>query len=363
MRIERILAIKLADLGDLLLTEPALRSTRQAFPSARIDVLTSPASANLVRMLDRELQPIPFAKQELDTFNPRALLSGSATVGSLARNLRQARYDAVLIFHNLTTPAGATKFRWLAAVTGAPIVAGLDNGRGTFLTHRATDLGFGARHTVEYMLDVAATIGGDPVDPNPRIDLGSLPATITSIEFPEPFAAIFPVTGPFAPGRNWPVDRFRELATQLSIAGIRPVILGAADARSAALELGASGADSIDLTGRTSLTDMIHIVNAASVVVTGDSFPAHMAAALERPLVAIFGPSNHRAWGPYGAPEFPEISNRHSTIVRHDVPCAPCLYTGYRVGRRNGCGQRDCLTSITPDEVARAAFSVMDRHE
>lgn len=361
MKFERILAIKLADLGDLLLTEPALRSVRTAYPEASVDLLTTPASSALLQMIDPGVRPITFAKQEYDTFTARSLIGNSGNIGRLAKTLRNGHYDAVLIFHNLTTPAGAAKFRALAAATGSPVVAGIDNGRGTFLTHRAQDLGFGSQHTVDYMLSVAASIGGASVSPAPQVNLDNLPAEVLPSGLPERFAAIFPVTGPFAPGRNWPVGNFAELSATLDRVGIRPVLLGASDASAAATEIMNVASGCPDLTGKTSLGQLIRVVERATVVVTGDSFPAHLAAALKRPLVAIFGPSNHRAWGPYGAPVFPEISPDRSTIVRHDVPCSPCLYTGYRLGRRNGCGQRDCLTLITADEVAKAALSVMDR--
>lgn len=358
---DRILAIKLADLGDLLLTEPAIRSLRTAYPHATIDVLTTPASCNLVPFLDSRLTAIPFAKQEFDRLSPTSLVKGSTSLGNLALRLRRARYDAVLIFHSFTTPAGAAKFRALAAVTGAPVVAGLDNGRGTFLTHRATDLGFGIRHVVEYMLDVAAAVGGAQVDPPPRLNLETFDLPAASTDLPKTFAAIFPVTGPFAPGRNWPVEQFCQLSSLLDQRGIRTVVMGASDATPAATETIRKTPSAIDLTGKTSLAELVSNMNRAEVVVTGDSFPAHLAAALKRPLVAIFGPSNHLAWGPYGAAVYPQVSKTRSTIIRHDVPCSPCLYTGYRLGRRNGCGQRDCLTLISPDEVARAAMSVMER--
>src|SRR5690606_24626988 len=93
----------------------------------------------------------------------------SVRLSRFALDLRKRKYDAVAIFHHLTTPAGAVKFRALAGATGARVVAGLDNGRGAFLTHRAQDLGFGAKHEVEYMLEVAAALGASGVSPDPQI--------------------------------------------------------------------------------------------------------------------------------------------------------------------------------------------------
>lgn len=355
---ERILAIKLADLGDLLITEPALRSLRVAYPRARIDVLTTPAAAGLVPYLGGSYNVVTFSKHDFDT--ARALFRPGQTfrLTSFGRELRRSRYDAVAIFHHLTTPMGAIKFRALALATGAKKIAGLDNGRGDFLTHPALDLGFGARHTVEYMLEVSTQLGGSPVDPRPALRGARQQGFITG-ELPERYAAVFPTTGPFAPGRNWPAASFAGLARLLESEDLTPVILGASDACDVARTILKEVSGAIDLTGRTSLSDVIDVVRNAQVTITGDSFPGHLADAVGTPLVSIFGPSNHRTWGPYGAAIAGKADTSKTIIVRHDVPCSPCLYTGYRLGRPNGCPVRTCLHSITPNTVMAAVRAVI----
>lgn len=349
----RILAIKLADLGDLLLTEPALRSLRSTYPDARIDVLTTPAAARLLDLFEGDYRPLVFEKSAFDA--PRALFLPGAAVplSRFALTLRKAKYDAVAIFHHLTTPAGAIKFRALAGATGARVIAGLDNGRGTFLTHSVQDLGFGAKHEAEYMLEVAATLGASNVAPLPRLAAPGTDVPAFS-GFQQRFAAVFPTTGPYAPARNWPVKSFADLARSLARDGLQPVVMGASDAAEAAQRIIEHEPSAVDLTGRTSLEDLAGIVFRATVVITGDSFPGHLARALDRPVVSIFGPSNHRAWKPVGAVAQGSAADRNAIIVRRDMPCSPCLYTGYRLGRRNGCPARTCLTSITPEMVLAA---------
>ena len=78
--------------------------------------------------------------------------------------LRCARYDAVVFLHHLTLRNGVAKYRLLAAATGAPVLAGLDNGNGGWLTHAAPDEGFGACHEVEYWLRVVDLLGAGTQD-------------------------------------------------------------------------------------------------------------------------------------------------------------------------------------------------------
>ncbi|CAN5574568.1 N/A [soil metagenome] len=357
---KRILAIKLADLGDVLITEPALRSLRTAFPHARLDLLTTPAAATLVPLLGDSYNVIIFKKHDFD--NPRALLHPKAALhlAGFGHSLRGARYDAVAIFHHLTTPAGALKFRALARATGAASIAGLDNGRGDFLTHAAVDKGFGARHEVDYMLDIARQLGGIDVDCRPVLSCLRHGERNHAFDLPERYAAIFPTTGPFAPGRNWPAPLFAAVANLLKDAALQPVILGAADATDAAQTILSGNPSAIDLTGQTTLPQLVEIVRNACVAISGDSFPGHLANAVDCPVVSIFGPSNYRAWAPYGATTVNCNEVGRAVIVRNHVPCSPCLYTGYRLGRRNGCPVRTCLLTITPEDVM-AAIKVVTR--
>src|ERR1700687_4638047 len=138
----RILVVRLASLGDLLITTPALRALRASFPDAHIGVLTTPASAPALRGLD--------TYDEVITFDKFAFDRPTDALQSLPAALR--------LLHHLTTPFGIAKYAALSLGSGARRRVGLDNGRGRwFLTDSAVDRGFGWHHEVDYWLDV---VGG-----------------------------------------------------------------------------------------------------------------------------------------------------------------------------------------------------------
>ena len=80
----------------------------------------------------------------------------------------------------------------------------------------------------------------------------------------------------------------------------------------------------------------------------------HLAAAARTPVVAIFGPTNHRAWAPW-TPYSP------SRVVRLDLPCSPCAYVGHSVGQREGCAARTCLAELTVDQVLDAVEELLTK--
>lgn len=344
----KILAVKLADLGDLLLSEPALRSLRLAFPEASIDVLTTPGAAGLLPHFDSRLNAVPFKKALFDTPGPRALAS-VGTAARLAARLRLTGYDRVVILHHLTTSWGTSKYRVLALGAGAPLIAGLDNGRGDFLTHRAVDLGFGVKHETEYMLDVAVAAGGAPTSGVPRFTINEEPLPFA---LPSSYIAIAPSAGAFSSARIWPADCFARLSRKLARTGRKVVVVGARDANEAAATIvEATGEGSVmDLTGRTTINQTAAILREAEALITNDSFPAHLGAAAGTRVLAIFGPSNIDAWKP-NAPA--------ATTLSFGLPCSPCLYTGYRLGRPEGCPSRTCLGMITPEMALEATLELI----
>ena len=177
-RLGRILVVKLATLGDLLTVTPVVRALREAFPTAHVGVLATPASAVALRDLDSVDSVIPFDKVRFD--RPVDALMRLPWAASLARTLRAGRWDALVLLHHLTTPFGIAKYAALCLASGAALRVGLDNGRGWFLTHRAEDRGFGWRHEVDYWLEVVGVLGA-PRPARPRLELAVGPAEVVRI--------------------------------------------------------------------------------------------------------------------------------------------------------------------------------------
>src|SRR5579859_3819897 len=132
----RILVVKLATLGDLLTSTPALRALRVRFPAAHIGVLTTPASAPALRGLDSFDEVITFDKFAFD--RPSDALRSLPGALGLAARLRGGGWDTLVLLHHLTTPFGIAKYAALSLGSGARRRFGLDNGRGRwFLTASA----------------------------------------------------------------------------------------------------------------------------------------------------------------------------------------------------------------------------------
>ncbi len=134
---KRILAVKLADLGDLLTATPALRALRNEYPDAHIGALVTPSSAIILRGTDAVDEIVPFEKSTFD--RKRAAARSFPHAARMVQTLRRGRWDCVVLFHHLTTWFGTAKYAALCLASPASVRAGLDNGRGRFRhTVRAT---------------------------------------------------------------------------------------------------------------------------------------------------------------------------------------------------------------------------------
>src|SRR5260221_13167458 len=124
----RILVVRLASLGDLLIATPALRALRTSFPDAHIGVLTTPASAPALRGLDTYDEVITFDKFAFD--RPSDALRSLPAAFALAAALRAGDWQTLVLLHHLTTPFGIAKYAALSLGSGARQRIGLDNGGG-----------------------------------------------------------------------------------------------------------------------------------------------------------------------------------------------------------------------------------------
>ncbi|MGA9350139.1 MAG: WecB/TagA/CpsF family glycosyltransferase [Anaerolineae bacterium] len=342
-----ILVVKLSDIGDVLTATPALRALRESFPAARLEALIPPNSVPVLAESPLVDDVIVFDKfqydRPIDAFKPSSL----AALVRFARDLRRQRYDCLVILHHLTTRWGTLKYAALALASGAKVRVGLDNGRGWFLTHRAPDHGFGARHEVEYWLDVVGTIGARTEDTSLEMAIGENDQ-IPMANDQCPLVAIHPGSGGYSLARRWCPEGFARVADALvEHHGARIVLVGTpADGVSQVAWLMHS--EAMNLEGRTNLKQLAAVLKRCDLFIGADSGVMHLAAAVGTPLVAIFGPSNHHAWGPWPR------DGRH-IILRADLPCSPCSYVGYRVGQRDGCEAMTCMKAITPEMVLAAA--------
>ncbi|MDR1350663.1 MAG: lipopolysaccharide heptosyltransferase II [Zoogloeaceae bacterium] len=141
----------------------------------------------------------------------------------------------------------------------------------------------------------------------------------------------------YGPAKRWPIRHFAALARELAAAGHAVWLLGSAKDHALAedIRIQTSG-DCRNLCGKTRIDQAIDLIALATLVVCNDSGLMHVAAALTRPTLAIFGSSS---------PDFTPPLSDQAIIVRHDLPCSPCFQ------RVCPLGHTDCLENIAPEEV------------
>jgi ADP-heptose:LPS heptosyltransferase len=350
-----ILVVLFGDLGDTLLTVPAFRAVRRRFPDSTMLVLAKNSPGQYLRDLGLVDDVIDVDKHALDRIRSLANPITTFRLLRLAWSLHRQRVDQLIIFQHFTTVWGSLKYGMVAAVSGASVRAGLDNGRGWFLSHRVRDRGFGAVHETQYWLEVAALVGakGEAVlevaisDSDARAaDLLLHNRGLASGQI----LAVHPGVGWYGPGRQWGADRFAEaVRLVLQEHPMHCIVVGTQTDRLAADAVVARlGHRVVDLVGMTTTGQLASVLRRCDLLVSNDGGVAHLAAAAQARTLTVFGPSNDAAWHPL-----------HGDVISVDLPCRPCFYRDFEIGLRRGCATRECLTQITPAQVAARALALL----
>ncbi len=361
----RILVVKLAGIGDLLLATPALQALRDTYPQAKIDLLVTPDSAGLLNGWDAINEIIVLNKYLFDY--PGQMIRHPNTLSQLTplfQQLRDNSYDAVLLMHHLTLPFGRLKYQVLTFATGAKWRVGLDNGHGWFLNAKVKDDGFGVMHEADYNLALVEAIGSTirsrhlfvPLSDEERRNAWRLVYDNTAVsETAQPILAMHPGSGGYSVARRWAPERFAQLAdTLFHDVGGQLILVGGSEEEQLhqdIMDMMHSDMPVRSFAGKGNIKTTTAVLELVDLFVGNDAGLMHLAVAVNTPTVAIFGLSNHKAWGPYTG----EHDSKRATVVRLDLPCMPCFYSGHLLGTPEGCAVRDCLGLLDVDPVAVAA--------
>lgn len=354
---ERILIVQLADIGDLILATPALAALREARPDAHLTLLIAQHAAPVVNGAGLVDEIITFDK---NTFNGTRAFFHPANLRRLLA-LRRTAADAIVFFHHFTFLGGTLKFALLAFASGAGRRIGLQNGKGWFLNETVPDDGFGgrrpgkttaARHQVQYWLEVVGLLGAD-TSPRPA-QVGVDPTfSLPPAQNVRLRIVIHPGGGGYNVARRWSPGAFARVADALYQRFDAQIILvGGANDNTAEVKAGMTHAP-LDLSGQTTLPQLTRLLQMCDLFIGAESGVMHLAAAAGARVIAIFGPGNPDAWGPW--------SPRGQVRVLRSAPvCSPCSYVGHDLGLREGCAARTCLKMVTPDDVLRTAAAFLE---
>jgi len=330
----KILILKPSALGDVVQALPVARLLKQSYPTAQIHWWVAEVFAPLLEG-DPDLAAVHRFRRK-----GWGRLSAWRHFGAMMRELRRERFDWVIDLQGLARSAVVA---WLAR---GGLTVGVDSGReGARAAYdRLVPRPEAAVHAVDWYKAVVRALDADA-----DAEFEWLP------EQPEVAAAVresWPaLTGEWAvvcPGgrwrtKLWPEAHFHDLIRQLLAEqpGLRVAVMGdKADAAVGGRLAAVDGERCLDLTGKTSLKEMIEWLRSARVVITNDTGPMHVAAALGRPVVAVFGPTDPQRTGPYHAA---------GEVLRLPLDCSPCLsqYCFNPV-------QLECLWSLSPRRVLAA---------
>jgi len=338
-----ILAVKIGGIGDAVVVVPALRSLRSAFPAARIALLGRPVQEEILRgcpFVDEFL-----SEELLGSGNPLSALH--PRFPGLLWRLRRGRFDAIVFLQHVASAGGALKYGVLARASGAPERIGLDTrGRGWFLTKKVQDEERPSVHEVATYLRVAEAAGA-------RGGSSRTELWISGEERSRASEFLGPVEGPLVclnPGgarasRWWPAERFARVADELARefgAGIA-ILGGRAEKGLARRVAGMMKTRALDLAGRLSVRELAAAIDRADLLISNDTGAFHVAAALGRPTVGIFGPGEFKKWAEYGL--------GHVATARGDADCAPCY--------KRRCRRHICMESIETEQVLSAARGLL----
>ena len=342
----RVLAVRLDNLGDVLVTTPAIHAIRESLPEASITLLASPIGAQVGRLNPDIDEVIVHSAPWMDPWS-RLPLDPGREAQAIAR-LSEESYDAAVIFTSFRqSPLPAAYMCYLAGVP-LRLAASID-GPGSLLTtrHRHPEQ---MMHEVERGLDLVAAVGMRASDDRLvlRVPGGAREEIAEFVDGERPLIVVHP--GCSMPARTYPWEMYVEVIdTLVRDLNARVVVTGADDERPLVDTILAhvdprTRTNVVAAAGSLTFPAFCALIEAADLVVTNNTGPMHMAAAIGTPVVALFALTNPpEQWGPWRVPH---------RLLWHEVPCRLCY-------SRVCPTTHDCLREVHPRDVVQAAADLL----
>jgi heptosyltransferase-2 len=281
----------------------------------------------------------PAVNQVVPLRKGRGYLTDLVEFIRVAAVIRRMRFDLAILFQNAFAAAllaylGDVRFR----------IGYNTDGRRLLLSHAVIrDDAILERHQVEYYLSILRAMGWEAHSKNPELyvdetDMASIQSLLSSkgVEQDDFLLGLNP-GAIYGPAKRWPPDRFAAIGDWAAERwGAKVIVMGSNRENDVcALVTQSMRHAPLNLCGRTTLGEAMALIKSCNFFVTNDSGLMHVAAALERPMVAIFGSTDSVVTGP---------RSNQAEIVQHDIACAPCL--------KSECPTDfHCMLEIEPDEV------------
>jgi len=339
--LKSILIVKLSAIGDVVHTLPLLEVLRKCYPGARIDWVVEEDASQIIERHEALDQVIVSRRKtwQREILRPGKLGRVAREVRDFIRGLRSTEYDLVIDLH------GLLKSGILTGLSRGKRKIGFSfgtEGSSLFLTERAHEVDMD-RHALERYLQTIEILGCARDSWEGKIPIG--PGDQESVDRiiyerglnRATLVAINPVAK--WETKLWDDPKFASLADRIAgELGCRVIFTGSGTDRPA-LEgiIGAMKSEAINLAGTTNLRELAYLYSRCALLVSTDTGPMHIAAAMGCPVIALFGPTAPWRTGPYG---------KGHTVIREAMDCSPCF--------KRRCSHRSCMKDISVERVFEA---------
>jgi heptosyltransferase II len=325
----KILIIGPSWVGDTMLMQPMLLRLKQRHTDSRIDVLAPPWTVSL-------LQAMPEVHEVIINSFPHGTLRLGARY-QLGKSLRGARYDQAIVLPNSLKSAVIPFFADIPLRTG---FVG-ESRYGLLNDARKLDkkrLPLMVERFAQLAEDIRKEIPRPLAHPKLAVSAEQRDATLHKLGLTtDKPVAIFCPGAEYGPAKRWPTTYFAEIAQRLQRHGYAVWLIGSAKDKEVSDKVIALGnAEVRNLCGVTDLPAAIALLSIAQLVISNDSGLMHLAAALDRPMLALFGSSS---------PQFTPPLSAQARVLKLDMKCSPCFKRECPLGHFN------CMKQLTPDLV------------
>lgn len=340
---KEILIIRLSSIGDVVHCTPVAESLKTAWPDCKITWLVGEVSADLLKYNPYIDEIIIWSRERFEKHLRSLEFSKALTIWQNLRNMLASRkFYAVLDIHGLFLTGMIAKQAKAVRRIG---LSGAREFNTLFMTETAAPFG---NHITDKYLGVLRPLGITSVKHKMTVIVPEEIKRLTEdflkdkgIAPYEKYAVLVP--GTTWPSKNWPSCFFIE-TVRLLHKNFKIVLCGGKAELNLGMEIeNTPGLPVVNTIGQTGLLEMAGIIERASVVITGDTGPLHIAAALGTPTIALFGPTDPSVYAPLG---------KKSAILVNRLPCSFC--------HKTKCPKGDayCIKSITPDKVVQEVYKV-----
>ena len=345
----RILAVRLDNLGDVLVTTPALHAIKASLPQASLTLLASPVGAQVAH-LDPDIDEV--LVYEAPWMDPwHRLPQDSRREQHIIDTIRERAFDGAIIFTSFRQSSLPAAYLCYLANIPLRLAVSID-GPGSLLTtrHKHPER---MMHEVERGLDLVGAIGLTTPDRDlvlqvPEETRSHIDALFTASKGNRPLVVVHP--GCSMPARTYPWEMYAAVIDLLvEQLGAIVALTGSHDEQTLVERIlcraqGSTREQTRDFAGKLSFPDLCALIATADLTITNNTGPMHIAAAVKTPVVALFALTNPpEQWGPWHVP--------HKQLY-HDVSCRICYNRICPYGH-------ECLTLVSPQMVVDAATELL----